>query len=87
MLNFRKARKKSIVEAVQITEKILKKNVGKTLLGADDTIVLFKENGFSVITKEGLMEGKVGDYLMKGVNGEFYPCDKEIFEKSYEWVK
>lgn len=46
---------------------------------------------FSVETEEGVMEGKAGDYLMTGVEGEMYPCAAHIFEKSYdrvdpEWV-
>lgn len=39
---------------------------------------------FRVRTLEGVMEGKAGDYLMRGVQGELYPCDKDIFEASYE---
>lgn len=27
-----------------------------------------------------------GDYIIKGVNGEFYPCKPDIFEKTYEAV-
>lgn len=42
---------------------------------------------FEVETLEGRMEGKAGDYLICGVNGEFYPCDAEIFEKTYETVE
>ncbi len=38
---------------------------------------------FEVETMEGIMKGKKGDYLMKGVDGELYVCDKEIFEKTY----
>ncbi len=42
------------------------------------------EEPFSVETLEGTMEGKAGDWLMIGVNGEMYPCDAEVFDKSYE---
>lgn len=42
---------------------------------------------FSVETLEGVMTGKKGDWLMIGINGEMYPCDKEIFEKTYTVVK
>lgn len=42
--------------------------------------------GFTVTTKEGLMTGRPGDYLMIGVDGEKYPCAKEIFEKTYSVV-
>lgn len=41
---------------------------------------------FIVKTLEGTMKGKAGDYLAVGVNGEQYPIDKEIFEKTYELV-
>lgn len=35
-------------------------------------------------TLEGTMTANVGDYVIKGVNGEFYACKPEIFEKTYE---
>jgi len=38
---------------------------------------------FVVETIEGTLRGKPGDYLMVGVNDELYPCEKEIFEKTY----
>jgi len=41
---------------------------------------------FRVETLEGTLEGKAGDYLMVGVRGELYPCEKEIFEVTYEIV-
>lgn len=43
--------------------------------------------GFEVTTKEGKLFGKPGDYLMFGIKGEKYPCDKEIFEESYEIIE
>lgn len=39
---------------------------------------------FTVHTKEGVMEGKAGDYLVIGEEEELYPVDKEIFKKTYE---
>ncbi len=38
---------------------------------------------FKTETLEGELEGKAGDYLVTGVNGEQYPVDREIFEKTY----
>ena len=38
-------------------------------------------------TLEGIMEGKVGDYLITGVKGEKYPCRADIFEETYELVE
>lgn len=42
--------------------------------------------GFEVTTMEGKVRGNSGDYLMFGVAGEKYPCNKEIFEKSYDII-
>ena len=42
---------------------------------------------FVVETKEGTMEGKAGDYLMIGIQGEMYPCDQEIFNKTYQFIE
>lgn len=42
---------------------------------------------FRVNSLEGdYAQGKPGDYLMKGIRGELYICDKEIFEESYDFL-
>ena len=41
---------------------------------------------FCVVSLEGTVKGKPGDYLMKGVDGELYICDRAIFEKTYDVV-
>lgn len=40
-----------------------------------------------IITLEGIMKVQEGDYIIKGIEGEFYPCKPEIFEKTYELVE
>lgn len=35
---------------------------------------------------EGVMYAETGDYIIKGVNGEYYPCKPDVFEKTYEKV-
>lgn len=35
-------------------------------------------------TLEGIMIAKTGDYIIRGVEGEIYPCKPDIFEKTYE---
>lgn len=35
-------------------------------------------------TLEGVMQARQGDYIIRGVNGEYYPCKPDIFEKTYE---
>ena len=42
---------------------------------------------FEVETKEGLMKGAPGDWLMIGIQGEMYPCANDIFKKTYDLVK
>lgn len=38
-------------------------------------------------TLEGVMTASVGDYVIKGVQGEFYPCKPDIFEATYEAIQ
>ena len=46
-----------------------------------------KDNPYiNIETLEGTMKASVGDYIIKGVNGEFYPCKPDIFSKTYEEV-
>ncbi len=42
---------------------------------------------FEVETMEGVMQGKVGDFLMKGIDGELYVCDKDIFYRTYDIIR
>lgn len=40
-----------------------------------------------ILTLEGRMRCNIGDYIIRGVRGELYPCAKDIFEETYEEVK
>lgn len=40
--------------------------------------------GLCIPTLEGLMIARQGDWIIKGVKGEFYPCKPDIFEETYE---
>jgi hypothetical protein len=40
----------------------------------------------SVPTLEGDMTASVGDFIIKGVKGEYYPCKPDIFEATYEKI-
>jgi len=46
------------------------------------------EQGFfvSIPTLEGEMKARNNDWIIRGVNGEYYPCKPDIFEKTYEKV-
>lgn len=95
-----KYRKKPVViEAVQWTgnnEEEIKNFAG---IYAKFKYLLCNGNGYMLTTKkpseehtvsleistlEGNMTAKEGDYIIKGVNGEFYPCKPDVFNKTYE---
>lgn len=37
-------------------------------------------------TLEGVMQADKGDFIIRGIRGEFYPCKPDIFQKTYEVV-
>lgn len=45
-----------------------------------------KRETLQIKTLEGTMTASIGDWIIKGVNGEFYPCKPDVFEKTYEEV-
>lgn len=42
--------------------------------------------GIKIKTLEGTMQANFGDWIIKGVQGEYYPCKPDIFEKTYDLV-
>lgn len=40
----------------------------------------------AISTLEGVMVARVGDWVIRGVQGEHYPCKPDIFEQTYEPV-
>jgi hypothetical protein len=79
-MKFRK--KPVVIEAIQWNGKNYSE-VNK-FFGCDK----FISDGDRVVirTLEGRMLAEVGDWIIKGVKGEFYPCKPDIFEKTYEKV-
>lgn len=45
-----------------------------------------KDVAIDIKTLEGVMRANLGDYIIKGVQGEFYPCKPDIFKATYEFV-
>ena len=41
----------------------------------------------TIETLEGDHQARVGDWIIRGVAGEYYPCKPDIFEKTYELVR
>ena len=60
----------------------------KKIMGDDFEKVLFRPFSEKLIipTLEGDIEVSIGDYIIKGVKGEFYPCKPDIFKATYEEV-
>ena len=48
---------------------------------------MLKQGYIEIETLEGIMKASVGDYIIKGVKGEFYPCKPDIFQVTYEEVR
>ena len=44
------------------------------------------EYSLIIKTLEGNMRAEPGDYIIKGVHGEFYPCKPDVFEETYEII-
>ena len=90
----KKYRKKPVVvEAMQFTgdnwleiQNWMEESGSKRLL-IPEIDVNGKVMGILIKTLEGDMRANIGDYIIKGVNGEFYPCKPDIFAKTYEEVK
>jgi hypothetical protein len=49
--------------------------------------VVFEPEQICINTLEGQMTGDAGDMLIKGTEGEIYPCKKSIFDKKYTAVE
>lgn len=77
MAKFRK--KPVVIEAVQWTGSNGNEIV-RFITGLPDAEA-FDE---TIKTLEGEMHASVGDWIIKGVKGEFYPCKPDIFEATYE---
>ncbi len=81
-LHYRK--KPIVIEAMQLNfrnrDKIIEFGKGNiTLVWRDGYL-----EGAYVSTLEGGIYATYGDYIIKGVDGEFYPCKPSVFEKTYE---
>jgi hypothetical protein len=84
----RKYRKKPIeVEAIQFLDNVkeIENWVGFELSGNMNGTGKVEE--IIIPTPEGEMWASQGDYIIKGIKGEFYPCKPDIFEATYEEVK
>lgn len=84
-MKFRK--KPVVIEAVQVP--MNRRDLGSTIVQ-----LLYRyecqdwcttdDGGIDIKTLEGVMHASPGDWIIRGVKGEFYPCKPDIFEATYE---
>ena len=48
---------------------------------------MLKQGYIEIKTLEGIMKASFGDYIIKGIKGEFYPCKPDIFQATYKEVR
>ncbi len=81
-----KYRKKPIViEAVQWTGTNVDEVLGFILAGGSARRG-GSDHSLYIDTREGTMRADRGDWIIRGVKGEFYPCKPDIFAETYEQV-
>jgi hypothetical protein len=86
-MKFRK--KPVVIEAKQLTGQSLPEIIQWAHAGRPpetDAIIVPERGGASVRTLEGRLHAVWGDWIIKGIKGEFYPCMPDIFEATYEPV-
>lgn len=80
-----KYRKKPVViDAWQLTKENIEVGI-PDWIDTEQVSIFGEVNAFAEIhTLEGTMQASYGDYIIKGVQGEFYPCKPDIFEQTYD---
>ena len=77
---FKATKKPVTIEAIQWTgENLLDVCIFTDVEFLEDTL----DSVLTIETLEGDMRAELGDYIIKGVQGEFYPCKPEIFNATY----
>jgi len=84
MPKFRK--KPVVIEAVSFSSDNFEVIEQLQELGFDAVRISYEKQMpvLKIDTLEGEMTAQIGDWIIKGVNGEFYPCKPDIFDKTYE---
>ena len=83
-MKFRK--KPVVIEAMQLTENNYMA-IKKWINGTENAFPAYLGSGnisIGIHTLEGEMRADLGDWIIKGVEGEFYPITNDIFELTYE---
>lgn len=79
-------KKPVVIDAVQYEDNDISRTVIMQWLGEHETLCRIENGKLVIPTLEGDMSADYGDYIIKGVKGEFYPCKPDIFSATYEEV-
>ena len=77
-------KKPVVIEAMQLLDTMESRNEVLAWLGANAASAFRSGSSISIQTLEGQMRAEPGDYIIRGVQGEFYPCKPDIFHQTYE---
>lgn len=84
MAKYRK--KPVVVDAIKLTSESVP-DVLEFISGEHFSLMMVNQvlidQELTIRTLEGIMTASFGDYIIKGVQGEFYPCKPDIFEQTY----
>ena len=84
-MTVRAYRKKPVViQAIQFTENTCAEVLA--FLGADHDDDTHPHTFINIPTLEGFMLAEPGDWIIKGIEGEYYPCKDSVFRKTYQVV-
>ena len=80
-------KKPIIIEAIQWTGKNfdeIEKFVGNDFFKLNLISHTVNTPDILIPTLEGVMKASIGDYIIKGLRGEYYPCKTDIFRETYQ---
>lgn len=70
-----------VIEAIQLTKETMREC--HQFIGNDCDFIANAQTFINIKTLEGMMQAIEGDFIIKGIKGEFYPCKPDVFEKTY----
>lgn len=86
-MKFRK--KPVVIEAIQFTDPGLFPSYAKFCgesIGSMQSNEEMADYRIQILTPDGIITASLGDWIIKGIKGEIYPCKPDIFEATYEAV-
>jgi len=83
--------KPTVISAVLLTEENYVRELSTIKAnypGQDSKLITYYQDiqGFCIASNHGHVCADIGDYLIQGLEGEFYPCKASIFEELYEVI-